>query len=168
MADKLTPLMEPARGKGAIFPMLRNLEEAETFGNDTDFSTCIKMLQARHRKKGMVLVVSDFLYPKGFESGLRLLQGLKHDVYCLQIHDENDLSCNIKGDVELECVETQERQRVTITPREAKKFIEVLEEWNANLKQECRKRGLGYLSTTNIDKFEEIITGIIRKGGLAG
>jgi len=168
MADKLNPLMEPARGKGAIFPMLRNLEEAKTFGSDTDFSTCVKMLQARHRKKGMVLVVSDFLYPNGFEQGLRLLQGLKHDVYCLQIHDKDDLNCDLKGDVELECVETKQRQKVTISPKEAKAFVELLEEWNANLRQECRKRGLGHLSTTNIDQFEEIITGIIRKGGLAG
>jgi len=168
MADKLQPLMDPARGKGAVFPMLRSLEETESFGSDTDFTQCVKMLQARHRKKGMVLIVSDFLYPKGFEQGLRLLQGLKHDVYCLQIHDESDLSCDLKGDLELECVETKQRQRVTVTPREAKAFVKLLTEWNERLKKECVKRGLGHLQTSNVDQFEEIITNIIRKGGLAG
>lgn len=168
MADKLTPILEPSRGKGAVIPFLRSLEEAETFGSDTDFTTCIKNLQARHRKKGMVLCVSDFLYPSGFTSGLQLLQGLKHDVYCLQIHDSADLNCELKGDVELECIETKARNKVTITPKEAKAYQQALAEWNENLRKECSKRGIGHLTTTSKDRFESTVTNIIRKGGLAG
>ena len=168
MADKLQPIQEPSRGKGAVLPFLKNLEAYETFGSDTDFTTCIKSLQARHIKKGMVLVISDFLYPNGFDDGLRLLQGLKHDVYCLQIHDPADLDCEWKGDVLLECVETKKTNKVTITKKEAEAYKEAVLEWNNDLKKACMKRGLGYLQTTSMEDFEQIVSNIIRKGGLAG
>jgi len=168
LADTLKPIQEPSRGRGAVLPFLKNLENAETFGIDTDFTTCIKSLQARHVKKGMVLIVSDFLYPNGFEDGLRLLQGLKHEVYCIQVHDPQDLECDWKGDIMLECVETQKTNKVTITKREAEAYKKAIAQWNENLRKECLKRGLGHLQTTSIENFEDIVSDIIRKGGLAG
>ncbi len=168
MADKLQPLIEPARGKGAILPYLRALDKIETFGEETYFLKCVKELQARHSKKGIVLVISDFLYPTGFEEGLQLLQGMKHDTFCLQIHNPEDLSCELKGDVELQCVETKQRNKVTITKKEAQAYEKAMSEWNAALKKECLRRGIGYLSTISEDNFSDTVTQIIRTGGLAG
>jgi len=167
MADKLQPIQEPSRGKGAVLPFLRNLENHQTFGNDTDLTSCMKELQARHTKKGLVLIISDFLYPNGFNDGLRLLQGLKHDVYCLQIHDPKDLECDWKGDVLLECVETKQTTKVTITKKESEAYKKAITKWNEDLKKTCLKRGLGYLQTTSMDDFEKTVSHIIRKGGLA-
>ena len=65
MADKLTTVVESARSRSQVFSFLRDLENAETYGTDTDFTTCARTFQARHRKKGVVLVVSDFLFPPG-------------------------------------------------------------------------------------------------------
>ena len=166
MADKLTPLMEPGRGKGKVFPLLRALEEAQPFGEDTDFTACVKELQARHRKKGMVIVVSDFLYPTGFEKGLKLLGGLGHDVFALQIHDSNDLQCDWKGDVEIECVETQQRELLTITPKEAEAYKKAIEEWNESLRKQCAQHGIGLATTNETVPFDEVVQGILRKGGL--
>ena len=168
MADKLEPVMDPSRGRGAILPFLRALDEAGTFGKDTQFIDCVKELQARHTKKGIVLVVSDFLFPGGFNEGLRLLQGMKHDTFCIQIHDPADLTCDLKGDVELECVETKKSNRVTVTKREAKAYEKAMSEWNEKLQATCLERGIGYISTESTDKFDETVTNIIRTGGLTG
>ena len=166
MADKLTPLMEPGRGKGKVFPLLRSLEEAQSFGKDTDFTSCVKELQARHRKKGVVIVISDFLYPSGFEKGLKLLGGLGHDVFALQVHDSKDLDCDWKGDIEIECVETQQREKLTITPREAEAYRKAMAEWNENLRKQCAQNGIGLASTNENVPFDEVIQSILRKGGL--
>ena len=168
MADKIKPIHDPSRGKSAVLPFLKSLEATQTFGGDTQFTTCLKSLRARHSKKGMVLVISDFLYPNGFDEGLRLLQGLKHDVFCLQIHDPADLDCDWKGDVLLECVETKKTNKVTITKKEAGAYKKAIEEWNQDLKKSCLKRGIGLLQTTSLDDFEDTVSTIIRKGGLAG
>lgn len=168
MADRLKPIIEPSRGRGAILPFLRSLENAESFGDDTLFLKCVKELQARHTKKGVVLVISDFLYPSGFDEGLRLLQGMKHDAYCLQIHDEKDLKCDYKGDVLLECVETKKRTKVTVTQKEVQAYEAAVANWNEGLRKTCVKREIGYLSTTSGVDFDDAIIQIIKTGGLAG
>jgi hypothetical protein len=133
---------------------------------DTNFTACAREFMARHRRKGIVIVISDFLFPAGFEDGLKLLQYNKHDVFCMQVQDDNDTKCDWKGDVELSCVETGQRQRVTITPREARLYEQTVAEWNAGLKKSCARRGIGLASTTPAIPFEQVIQDILRRGGL--
>jgi uncharacterized protein (DUF58 family) len=166
LADHLKPLFDPSRGRNQVIPFLRSLEAMPTFGGNTDLSTCAREFEARHRRKGLVCVISDFLLPGGFEEGLSRLQWHKHEVFCLQTLDDNDLRCEWKGDVTLECVETGQSERVTVSPREAKLYEEAVAAWNSDLKQTCAKRGLGFLSTNTDVSFEVVITDLLRRGGL--
>jgi uncharacterized protein (DUF58 family) len=166
LADHLKPLFDPSRGRNQVIPFLRSLEAMPTFGGNTDLSTCAREFEARHRRKGLVCVISDFLLPGGFEEGLSRLQWHKHEVFCLQTLDDNDLRCEWKGDVTLECVETGQSERVTVSPREAKLYEEAIATWNSDLKQTCAKRGLGFLSTNTDVSFENVITDLLRRGGL--
>lgn len=166
LADELRSVMTPTRGRAKVMTMLRNLEEAETFGGDTDFTACVKTFAARSRKKGMVIVISDFLFPGGFEDGLKRLRGTGHDVYALQVHDVKDLDCDWKGDVEIECVETRQREKVTVTKREREAYKKAIAEWNESLRKECARRGIGLAATDNETPFDEVVQGILRRGGL--
>ncbi len=166
LGDSLQPLLQPCRGRGNVLQFLRALEEAETFAGDTRFNICSRVFQARHRRRGMVVALSDFLFPSGFDEGLRFLQYHKHDVYCLQVQDDTDTRCDWKGDVELNCVETAQRQRVTISAREARAYETAVADWNGELKQACARRGIGLASTTPELPFESVIQDILRRGGL--
>lgn len=166
LADKLNPLLEKTRGRGKVLPFLRSLGEMQTFGTDTSFTACAREFMARHRRKGIIVVISDFLFPGGFDEGLKLLQYNKHDVFCLQVQDDTDTKCDWKGDVEITCVETNQRQRVTITPREARLYEQAVADWNAGLKKSCARRGIGLASTTPEIPFEHVIQDILRRGGL--
>jgi uncharacterized protein (DUF58 family) len=166
LADHLKPLIEPCRGRNQIIPFLRSLETATTFGSGTDLSTCAREFEARHRRKGLVCVISDFLLPNGYEEGLSRLAWHKHEIFCLQTLDDNDLRCDAKGDVTLECVETGRSEKVTISPHEAKLYEAAIADWNSGLKQTCAKRGLGFLSATTETPFEDVITDLLRRGGL--
>ncbi len=166
LADKLNPILDRCRGRGKVLPFLRSLDEAQTFGTDTNFTACAREFMARHRRKGLIVVISDFLFPAGFEDGLKLLQYNRHDVFCLQVQDDADTKCDWKGDVELTCVETNQRQRVTITPREARLYEQAVADWNAGLKKSCARRGIGLASTTPEIPFEHVIQDILRRGGL--
>lgn len=166
VADTLLPMMDPSRGRGNAMRFLQSLDEAKTFGSDSDFTACCKLFQARHRRKGMVLVISDFLFPSGYQEGLKFLQFYKHDVYCLQVLDENDTRCDWKGDVEIQCVETNQMQRITISPREARMYEQAVAKWNEDLKRTCAQRGIGLASTTPEMAFDLVIQDILRRGGL--
>jgi uncharacterized protein (DUF58 family) len=168
LADKLRPVFDPTRGRNQVLPLLRSLEEVPAFGENTDFSACAREFQARHRRKGLVCVISDFLFPSGFEEGLSRLQWHKHEVFCLQTLDVQDLQCSWKGDVTLECVETGASQRVTVSPREAKLYEEAVADWNARLQSACAQRGIGFASTTPDVPFDAVIQDLLRRGGLVG
>lgn len=166
LSSTLNPLLDAARGRGRVLQFLRALEEAETSPGDTLFNDCSRVFQARHRRRGMVIVLSDFLFPGGFEDGLKYLQYHKHDVYCLQIQDENDLRCDFTGDVRLHCVETDQSRPVTISSREARLYEQAVADWNRQLQQCCARRGIGLASTTPASPFEMVIQDILRRGGL--
>ena len=51
-ADKLRPLLATARGRGKALPFLQTLEQADTFGEGTDFTACCREFQARRRRRG--------------------------------------------------------------------------------------------------------------------
>ena len=166
LSNSLEPLLEPCRGRGKVLPLLQSLEDAATRPGDTSFHTCARIFQARHNRRGMVLVLSDFLFPAGFEEGLKFLQYHRHDIYCLQVQDTNDTRCDWKGDIELECVETNQRQRVTVSAREARLYEQAIASWNQDLQRCCARRGIGLAATTPESSFEFVIQDILRRGGL--
>lgn len=166
LADSLDPLLDTCRGSAKTAQFLRSLENATTFGGDTQFNDCTRVFQARHRRRGLVIVLSDFLFPQGFEEGLQYLQFYKHDVYCLQIQDENDTRCDLKGDIDLECVETGQRKRITISSREVQQYQQAVANWNDALRTCCAKSGIGLTSTSTDPSFESVIVEILRRGGL--
>lgn len=166
LADELKPLLEVCRGSSRTLAFLRALENAKTFGGDTQFAGCARVFQARHHRRGLVVVLSDFLFPDGFEEGLRYLQYHNHEVFCLQVQDENDTRCDVKGDLELECVETAQRKRVTVTQREARRYEQAVAEWNDSLRQCCARIGIGLASTSTEPPFETVIQDLLRRGGL--
>lgn len=167
MADELRPILDPSRGRGKVLPFLRSLEEMPCFGKDTDFSAAVRTLQARHRKRGLVVVVSDFLFPGGFDEGLKRLAGLGHDVHAIQVLSEEDLRCDRKGDLDLECVESGRRRKVTLTARELDAYAAAVAAWNERLRTECARRGIGFTRTLESEAFDEVIRTILQRGGLA-
>ena len=166
MGETLTPILEPCRGRGSAMALLKGLEESKTREGDTRFNACSRLFQARHQRKSVVIVISDFLFPGGFDDGLNFFNWNKHDVYCLQVQNEDDTRCQLKGDIELECVETKQRRRVTISPAEAARYEQAVAKLNAQLASACARRRIGLASTTPEVSFEHVIQDILRRGGL--
>ncbi|MEX2167763.1 MAG: DUF58 domain-containing protein [Pirellulales bacterium] len=166
LGETLTPLIEPCRGRGKVLPLLRSLEDAPLQAGDTRFGACARIFQARHTRRGLVVVLSDFLFPDGFEEGLGFLQYHGHEVYCLQVQDDRDTKCDWLGDADLECVESGARLRVTVSPQEVRQYQQALADWNQSLKRCCVRQGIGLASTTPEPPFEAVIQDILRRGGL--
>ncbi len=166
MSDQLRTLLEPRRGRGKAMQFLQALEDATTTGSDSDFTACTREFRARHRRRGVVIVISDFFFPGGFEDGLSFLLWSKHDVFCMSVQDDDDTHCTWKGDVDLECVETGQTRRVTVSPREASLFETAVRDWNDSLATCCARRGIGLANTRPDVPFDRAIEEIVRRGGL--
>ena len=166
MAEELLPVTRPTLGRGKTLSVLQELEEARSFGNGTDFTTAARQLCQWHKRRGMVIAVSDFFFPAGFEEGLKFLRWNHHDIFCIQVQDLSDRQCRLKGDVELQCIESGQLRKLTITRSEAKAYEQAVHDWNAHLSGFCSACGIGLVSTTTEVPFDEIVRSILRRGGL--
>jgi len=165
LADALRPIVEPTHGKGRVLAMLRALEGAECFGADTRLSACARSFRLRTRRRGVCVILSDF-FMGDWEEGLRLLRHARHEVFCLQVIDPDEQRCDWRGDVELECVETGRRRRLTIGPSEAAAFARAVQDWNERLRRHCARNEIGFARAGIDVPFEQVIGKILRQGGL--
>lgn len=165
ISDKLTSIVEPCRGRTKLMPMLRSLENTSLYGVDTDLSACIREFQVRLRKPGICVLISDFLCPGGFRQGIDCLKWSKNDVYCVQVMHPSELKCELRGDIELECMETSELRKLTIGPDEARRYAEAMAEWNLELKKHCAKNGASFIYTDTDRAFEDVIQDMLKNGG---
>ncbi|MBN2161876.1 MAG: DUF58 domain-containing protein [Pontiellaceae bacterium] len=166
VADTLSPLLRPAHGRGKVFPMLRSLEDAPLVGSTTDLTGCARTFQQQVKRPGVCVLVSDFLVPDGYAEAIKLLRWARHDVFCIQTLDRAETGCNWKGDVELECIESGARRKVTITASEVARYADAVREWNDGLKSECARRGVGFVQAYSEMPFDRVVEVILRKGGL--
>jgi uncharacterized protein (DUF58 family) len=166
VSEKLETLMRPTRGRSNVFKMLRTLEQAPLQGHSTDLLSCARALQQQVKRPGVCVLISDFLVPGGYEEAIKLLQWSRHDLFCIQTLTPSEIVCDWKGDVELECVESGERRKVTISSTEAAAYEKRFAEWNTDLKQFCARRGVGFIQAFSDLPFDQVVEVILRKGGL--
>lgn len=166
LSSTITPVLETSHGRAKVMPLLRSLEHVEAHGNGSDLEAGCRTLVARHRRRMMVVPISDFFFPNGFDAALSLLRYYRHEVFCLQLQNEADRRYTPRGDAELACVETGRTRRVTVTAAEALAYSRAIEDWNESLSQSCRRRGVGLVSTTDDVLFDEVVQRLLRRGGL--
>ena len=105
----------PGRGKGRIFRVFDMLEQMETTG-DTNLRDVFTQFASRTRQSGLAVVISDFLDPHGFETGLKLLASMGHDVFVVHIASQSDRDPGALGEVRFVDAETGELRDVDVTP----------------------------------------------------
>ena len=168
MGERLTPVLETAHGKAKVMPLLRALEGVEPIDRESDFDGACAALGARHRRKLMVVPVSDFFFPGGCERGLSLLRHAGHEVFCAQVQSPGDRRVDHRGDAELVCVESGRARKVTIGPTEAAAYAAAVTRLNDELETTCRRKGIGHLSVLDTVPFDDVIQRVLRAGGLVG
>jgi uncharacterized protein (DUF58 family) len=153
----------PGRGKGRIFRVFDQLERLETSGT-TDLRETFKQFASRDRQQGLAVVISDFLDPKGFEPGLKILASMKHDVFVVHIASQTDRNPGALGEVRFVDAETGELRDVDVTPALARAYHDVWETHAAELELFCGRYNLGYIRADAERAFEQIILHTFRKG----
>ena len=113
---------------------------------------------------GLAVVISDFLDPKGFEPGLKILASMGHDVFVVHVASEADRNPGALGEVRFVDTETGELRDVEVTPALARAYAEVWEAHAAELQLFCGRYNLGYVRADAERSFEQIILHTFRKG----
>lgn len=153
----------PGRGKGRIFRVFELLERLETTG-ETDLREAFKQFASRSRQQGLAVVISDFLDPKGFESGLKILASMGHDVFVVHIASAHDRDPGALGEVRFVDMETGELRDIEVTPALASAYAAAWAKHAEELEHFCGRYNLGYLRADAETPFEEVVLKTFRKG----
>jgi uncharacterized protein (DUF58 family) len=153
----------PGRGKGKIFRVFEALEQLQTAG-PTDLRESCKAFASRPRQLGLVVIISDFLDPGGFEHGLKILRTLGHDVFVVQITSERDRDPGVYGLVRFVDSETGELREVEVTPRLASAYVKASDAHRDALARFCGRYDIGYVRADAERPFEEIVLKTFRQG----
>jgi uncharacterized protein (DUF58 family) len=153
----------PGRGKGRIFRVFEMLERLEASG-PTDLRESFKEFASRPRQKGLTVIVSDFLDPGGFETGLKILRSLGHDVFVIHIVSARDRDPGSLGDARFVDAETGDLRQVDVTPRLIAAYKAAWEAHAAALEEFCGRYSIGYVSADVDRPFEDVVMRTFRQG----
>ena len=155
----------PGRGRGRIFGVFSLLEALEA-GGGTDLKQSIRQFAGRPFRRGVAIVISDFLDPSGFESGLKALSSLGHDVLVVQVFSARERDIDTLGEVRFVDAESGEHLDLDVTPGLSKAYRDA---WNAHAEAVasfCRRYRLPFVRASAEDPFEDIVLRTFREGGL--
>ncbi len=163
--DKILERMPPTRGKNQIFKVFRFLEGIEA-GGPTSLEEAARKFVHQNKRRGMVVVLSDFYDPKGYETALNVLRYHGYEVLAVHLFDEAELTPEaLRGDLSVIDCETGEMKEVTITPRLLAKYREVHARFSDTLRDFCKKSQIGYFKTPIQVPYDDVVLRIFRSGG---
>ena len=141
--DEIRNYIRPSTRQGQLHRLLAGLEQAEARAR-TDFEKPMRYAQEFLKRRGMVLIVSDFWDSP--ESIIRTIQPLRfrgNEVVLFHVLDPRDVRPELSGPAILVDMETKEQ--LEVTPDYTKKeYREKIEPHLADLRNRTQAAGMGY------------------------
>jgi uncharacterized protein (DUF58 family) len=167
LGDDQAPALAPARGKGAILPILRFLGGVRASGQ-VGLAASVRAFLARRqrRRRGLAIVISDFYDPAGHRAALDLLRHHRLEVIAIQVSAPQELAPDLRGDVELRDVETGETRELTISPSVLADYRRRHQTLLRDLEGYCREREIPCFAVVSDQAFDAAVLRMFRAGGL--
>ncbi|WP_084477190.1 DUF58 domain-containing protein [Actinokineospora enzanensis] len=142
-----TTIRVPARGglahaRGLVRRVAETPRAPE--GVRGDLSDAIEQLRRPPRRRGLAVVVSDFLGETEWQRPLRALS-LRHELVCVEVVDPRDVDLPDVGTVVLADPETGRQREVTASPLLRKEFAAAAAEHRDAVAAGIRRAGSGHL-----------------------
>jgi uncharacterized protein (DUF58 family) len=106
-SDRIEGYVPPARGRDHALRIVRDMLAREPLGRGTDLAGALRFAQRVLRRRGIVVVISDF-QAEGYEKALGALRR-RHDVVALHLRDPREGEVPAAGLVAFADPETGER-----------------------------------------------------------
>lgn len=138
-------------------------------GGAGTFEESMKSLALSRQGRGVMVLVSDFLFKDGYEKGLRYLTGRGYDVWCIQTlapQETDPAAHGLAGDYRLVDIEDKDEAEVTASPGLIEQYRANLGAWCANLRDFCVRRSIMHLVVETSTDVDALVLEYLRKRGL--
>lgn len=157
-------------GKNAFFRAVKTLENID-FDGETDIEKCVTNCRDTGTNNGLTVIVSDFFTDSNWKKAVDYLAYKKRQVLLVQVLTPEEINPAYDGRVNLldsEAVDASDEKnmKVKITRGMLQAYEEALEEFRADLKSFCSKRGADFVSVNTDTPIERMLFGELLKVGI--
>ena len=133
------------------------------------FGEAMRTIALGRQGKGLMVILSDFMFKEGYEKGLRYLAGGGYDTFCLQILSPEEVdpgSHGLAGDLRLTDVEDEDLAEVTVSAHLLRRYKENLDAYCGRIRDFCVRRGMMHLTIDTATDMSDLLLDYLRKRGL--
>lgn len=160
--DAIKGQLANMRGRNYLHQMAEYLLVADCDGL-SDFDSVCRQLVAGRIGSGVMIILSDFLFKEGYDSGLRRLIGRNYDLYAIQVLSPQELSPDLTGELKLIDVEDTDVAEITVSAALKKYYKENVTAYCNELRSFCTRRGAVYVLAKSSDSVESLVLNYLRR-----
>ena len=157
--------LRAVRGRRSAMRFFDNLNRLKA-GGTADFNQALRLGAMKHRAQGVIVVLSDFLDPAGYEDGLKSLASRGSEVHAVQILAPEELEPSSYGDLRVIDSETGAEQEVTFGKYRLKSYRATVQNYCRRLQEYCRARGIRYQLVQSDTPIDDLLLKAMRTGGM--
>ena len=157
--------LRAVRGRQSAMRFFDNLNRLKA-GGMADFNQALRLGAMKHRAQGVIVVLSDFLDPAGYEDGLKSLASRGSEVHAVQILAPEELEPSSYGDLRVIDSETGAEQEVTFGKYRLKSYRATVQNYCRRLQEYCRARGIRYQLAQSDTPIDDLLLKAMRTGGM--
>ena len=159
--------LRSVRGKKSAIQFFQNLGGL-TAGGGANLNEALRRGALEARQAGVAVVLSDFLDPAGYESGLTALVGRGFQVDLVQILAPDELSPSTFGDLRLVDSETGAMQEVTFGRFRLKAYRQTVQNFMQRLREYCKSRGINFFTASSNTDLPDLLLKQLRQAEVWG
>jgi uncharacterized protein (DUF58 family) len=166
-ADGLVAQRANLRGRRDVHHLTDVLLGSDAAG-PTEFEKACRQAVASRAGTGVMVVLSDFLFKEGYESGLRRLISRQYELYAIQVFSPQELDPQLAGDLKLRDMEDDDEAEVTVSNALMKYYRRNVAAFREELRGFCTQRGATCVTVSSADPVERLVLTYLRRIGLLG
>ncbi len=164
-ADRLVRTLPPRRGRAGVLTLFRFLGGLTPEGR-SNLAAALAEYSLRTRRRGVLVVISDLMFPQGITDGLRLARYHRFEPFLLHLLADEELVPALDGDLRLVDSETGAAVEVTADAATAEAYARARDRYFAEIEQFCLRDQIEYLRAAISIPFEDLVLRYLRAGGL--
>lgn len=154
--------LRSVRGKKSSLEFFRNLSQLTASGG-VDLNQALRRGALEARQAGMAVVLSDFLDPTGYETGLSALVARGFQVNAVQILAPEELAPTTFGDLRMVDAESGDEREVTFGKYRLKAYQQAVQNFIQRMKEFSATRGINFFSVSSDTSLEQLLLKQLRE-----
>jgi uncharacterized protein (DUF58 family) len=138
-------------------------------GGGSGFHDAMRAIALSRQGKGVMVILSDFMFKEGYDKGLRYLAGGGYDTFCLQVLSPQEVDPGkhgLAGDLRLTDIEDSDTAEITVSAPLLRRYKENLDAYCGKLRDFCVRRDVTHVTIDTNTNLTTLLLEYLRQRGL--